>query len=43
MANLQCATGLPLLDAGRKVTDLLTRNLLKAVGVWWCASSTLAS
>ena len=28
--------GLPLLMAGRQVTDLLMRNLLKTVGVWWC-------
>ena len=23
------------MDAGRNVTDLLTRNFLKAYGVWW--------
>ena len=25
-------------DAGRSVTDLLTRNFLKAYGVWWYAA-----
>jgi hypothetical protein len=28
-------SGAPLLQAGRQVTELLTRNLLKTVGVWW--------
>lgn len=27
--------GEPLLESGRRVTDLLVRNLLKTVGVWW--------
>jgi len=28
-------------DAGRSVTDLLTRNFLKAYGVWWCVAYSL--
>jgi hypothetical protein len=30
-----CSTGESFFDAGRSVTDLLTRNFLKAYGVWW--------
>lgn len=27
--------GVPLIDAGRKAVDMLRRNMLNTIGVWW--------